>query len=80
MGHHLIEDELDEYIADYRFHPHLTLFTQNSMEQKEKQQLMESLSKFKTGAMTCERVSLRSMKTDSEPGVEIVSCILKRAD
>ena len=80
MARHLIEEELGEFIADKSFSPHITLFSNNSMEARERQQLKESLSVFKSGTLICDKITLRSKKTEQGPSVEILSCDLKRAE
>ena len=69
MARHLIEEELNKNIADYRFSPHLTLFTGNKMGETERKQLSASFAHVKTGAFVCDNVTLRSTKKMTQPQV-----------
>jgi 2'-5' RNA ligase len=76
MARHLIEEELGQYLTDLRFSPHLTLFTNNKMGEKERNQLAESLSHIRTGSFSCNNITLRTKKTADSPSIEVLACTL----
>ena len=77
MARVFIEEELKTYIADIRFSPHLTIFTQNVMEQEERDLLSTSLAHTQTGSLVADRITLRTKKTPGVPSVEVLTCDLR---
>ena len=77
MLRHLVETELMPWIADIRFCPHVTIFTNNSMSEEGRKQLRESLKPTKIGSLSCERVTLRTKKTDAVKSITLLECSLR---
>ena len=77
MLRHLIEIELEPWLADLRFSPHITIFTNSSVAESERKQLGESLKHRKLGCLVCETITLRTKKTEIEKSTNILECSLK---
>ena len=77
MLQHLIEIELGPWLADLRFSPHITIFTNSSVAESERKQLGESIKHRKLGGLVCECITLRSKQTEVEKSANILESSLK---
>ena len=77
MLRHLIEIELEPWLADLRFSAHITIFTNSSVAESERRQLGESVKHRKLGCLICETITLRAKKTETEKSFNILECSLK---
>ena len=62
----LVEDEVESYITDRRFLPHLTIYRKCATNEEVKEGVKSSVKKIKLECLTIEAITLRGRKTGSE--------------